>query len=147
MSGALCLKCGDWKQAPTARCRCGFIPEKGTIDIAKSYICTEQFRSSEELEELAQLIRSGTPISCEEQELRVAASIGTWNMMFNLSAVISVALASILVVGLIAGLPTMANVIFGLAFGAALVIVYALMKTVDYKVEQARLTLGRTDGP
>lgn len=146
MSGALCLKCGDWKQAPTARCGCGFIPVKGTIDIAKSYICTEQFRSSEELEEIAKLIRSGTPISCDEQELSVAATIGTWNMMVNLGTVFAVALGSLLVVGLIAGLPIKANVILGLAFGAALVFVYALMKTVDHKVEQARLTLGRMDG-
>ncbi len=146
MSRALCFHCGDWKQAPTARCRCGFIPVKGTMDIAKSVICSEQFRSAEELEDMAKLIRSGTPIAYDERELSVAANIGTWNMMVNLGLGLAGALASLLIVGLIAGLPTMANVILGSALGVALVVVYALMKTVDHRVERSKPTLGRSGG-
>lgn len=123
-----------------AGCRCGLTPAKRTVDMAKSHICSGQFRSSEELEDMARLIRAGTPIPYSEHELSVAASIGTWNTVVNLGAVVAAALGVLFVVGIIAGLPIMATVTLGSAFVVVCVVVYILMKTVDYRIEQARPT-------
>ena len=75
----LCIRCGAWKQSPMGRCSCGFKPERGSLDEARSYALTEQFRSEEEILVARAALQAGQPVSYGDEELRVAATIGAWN--------------------------------------------------------------------
>ncbi len=144
MSGALCIRCGEWKQAPTARCGCGFEPAKGSADAAGSVILSEQFRTSAELEELAKRIRSGEAIAFGEEELRLAASIPRWNVAVNLGAVVCAALLGLLMAGVGVRLAASVLLALGLALAAGVAVVYALMLATERKIAGCRPAPGGT---
>lgn len=76
---AICLKCGEWKRSPYAECgSCSFQPRPGSEEEIKSaYLSLGRFEDgsdrtdySEELEQLASLIKNQVPINFETTELR-----------------------------------------------------------------------------
>jgi len=140
---SVCIQCGEYKQAPTSRCSCGFLPARGSTDEAKSYILTTQFRTPEELEEIARLIKAGVGIPYDERELRIASTIKHWNLAVNLSFIVAAALFGLLfallamwIVGRYSDFPIAGIAITGLLFVLAVVIAYVLMGHVDEKAER-----------
>jgi hypothetical protein len=77
-SEAVCLKCGQWKNAPYSKCQsCGFQPRPGSDDEIKSvYLSLGRFEDASdrkdyvnELRELASQIQNQAPITFDEAEL------------------------------------------------------------------------------
>ena len=131
---SLCLKCGNWKQAPAQRCGCGFKPARRSPDEAKSYVLTLQFRSPEELDQIQRSIRAGEPVAFTDDELKLASTIGSWNAAVTLSFLAAAVLTGLFIgtivarvsLRAIAGVGAAAVLAFGLAFG--------LMRHMDGKV-------------
>jgi len=139
MSVALCIRCGDWKQSPSHKCRCGFLPAKGSLDEARSFLLTEPFRSEGELEQLAGTIRAGEPLPAfDESELRMAKGIVFWTAALNLAWLTVAVLLGILVGALFARLSGLTLMILGAVLLIALLITRALRTHLDRRVERVR---------
>lgn len=143
---SLCVKCGDWKQAPMSRCGCGFRPDESSTDSAKSYLLSSQFRTAEELNELAQRIRSGQQLSFGDDELKLAMTIGNWNAAVTMSFVVFAILLGLLLGGVAASLSALALGAIGLSAAVAAALAFRLMGYVDNMVARRNLTPGGTDG-
>jgi hypothetical protein len=131
---ALCISCGNWKQVPMSRCPCGFAPVRGSLDQAKSYLLTPQFRAPEELEVAARAIRAGEAVAYPEAELEVAMRIGRWNAAVTLAFLAAAVLLGLLLGSVAARMPlaflAAVGVLAAIAFSAA----FKLMGHVDRKV-------------
>src|SRR5688572_12979300 len=99
---SLCLKCGAWKQAAASKCACGFKPPKGSLDEAKSYALTTQFRSSAQLEADQRTILTGGEVAFRDEELDVARTIGRQNAVVTLTFLSAAIFAGLFIGGLVA---------------------------------------------
>jgi hypothetical protein len=129
------------------RCRCGFQPGKSSIDQAKSFLLSEQFRTEEELRELAQRIRAGQPLSFGEDEIKLAMTIGNWNAAVTGSFLIFAVSLGLLLGCTLAGMPAVAIATAGAAAAITGVIAFKLAAYVDRMVARRSLTLAGTDRP
>lgn len=144
---SLCVKCGSWKQAPMARCGCGFRPTRSSLDQAKCYALSSQFRTAPELEALAQRIRSGLSLSFGEDELRLAMTVGNRSAMVTMSFLLFAVLLGLLIGGAVARLPVVALVTIGVAAAFSGVIAFKLLASVDKLVASRKPASDGTDGP
>jgi hypothetical protein len=128
-------------------CTCRFWPARRSLDEAKSYILTEQFRSAGELDELARLIRDGKTITYGEEELKVAMRIGDWNAAVSIGFLVAAVLLGLLVGGAAGGLSGIAIAIIGVFVAIAFVIAFTWMNYVNKRVARARVTLTGTNSP
>lgn len=135
---SLCIKCGEWKQAPMSRCACGFQPAAKSMDQAKAYVLSNQFRSAEELNELAQRIKSGEPVWFGDDELRVAATIDNWNAAVTMSFLLFAVMLGLALGTVLAGLSVLVIVAIAVCAAIAGATAFRLMAYVDRKVGQAR---------
>jgi hypothetical protein len=124
-----------------SRCTCGFKPVSATLDQAKAFVLSNQFRSAEELNGLSRAIKSGQPVPFDEAELRVAMTIGNWNAVVTLTFLVFAILLGLLLGTILARVSIMA--IGGVLIAAALagVAAFRLMGYVDRRVEQGRSTI------
>ena len=131
---ALCIRCGGWKQAPMSRCGCGFAPARGTLEQAKSYLLTGQFRSAEELEQAARAIRAGHTPAYGDAELAVAMRIGRWNAAVTLSFLAFGVLLGLLIGAILGRLALPFVLLPGILAAISFVAAFRLMSHVDRKV-------------
>jgi hypothetical protein len=116
------------------KCSCGFQPARGSLDEAKSYVLSEQFRSSQELNDIARAIRAGELISFRDEELKVALGIGNWNAAVTAAFLVSAVLLGLLLGGALASLSAVTLASIGAVTAVAFVIAFRLMGFVDRKV-------------
>ncbi len=70
MTVAVCIRCGEMKHGALTPCpECGFDPEEDE-DRAKAMIVTDHFLPIEELETVAERIKSGEPVIYPEDTVK-----------------------------------------------------------------------------
>ena len=134
MPVALCIKCGRWKQSPTQKCACGFEPARGSVDEARSFVLTEQFRSRQQLEAAAQALQAGGSVHYKEEELARSKSIGSSNAGVNFAFLCFAVLLGLLIGAGLAGLSMLLLVTIGVLAITALATALALLGRVERRV-------------
>ena len=117
-----------------SRCGCGFAPARGSVEQAKSYLLTGQFRSAEELEQAARAIRAGGAPPYGEAELALAMDIGRWNAAVTLCFLASGVLLGLLIGSIVARMQLAFLVLFGALAAIAFMAAFRLMGHVDRKI-------------
>ena len=135
---SLCIRCGSYKQAPSGVCRCGFKPLRGSLDEAKSFVLSTQFRSPESLEASAEAVRAGQVIMFSERELKLAQRIGSWNAAVTLSFLASAVCLGFFIGAVVARSSLWVLTALSCTAAAAFACAFALMRLVDRMVQAVR---------
>jgi ABC-type transporter Mla maintaining outer membrane lipid asymmetry permease subunit MlaE len=97
-------------------------------------VLTLQFRSAEELDQIQRSIRAGEPIAFSDDELKLAATIGSWNAAVTLSFLAAAVLTGLFIGAIVARVSLRAIGVVGAAAVLAFALAFGLMRHVDGKV-------------